>query len=801
MKSVELMDKMKKDLKISVRSHMEVLTPTQVKKIRLKLPEVSKAPPSTSKKKVIRRQGATPSRSTTSPSRLAQPSSPQKPQAKTLGASKQRIIRRKKSDSIPVKKAPTTSPAEKPDKTLKVLKPSSPGVAQKQIVQNVRSGFTSIEASDPMHTIDEEIKKEAPRKPLVEKEIETKFQASDFRKREIVFQPKKKRINLSGDIKKTQITKPKAHKRVLKVYGEMSIEDVAKNLGVKQRDFRRKLKSEGIDWKETKVLDFDTIALIASEFDFEAKNVKKSETELLKSVQQDKTQTPTKEASTPRSPVVTVMGHVDHGKTTLLDAIRKTKVVDQEAGGITQHIGAYSVPTGSGFVTFIDTPGHEAFTAMRSRGASVTDIVILVVSATDGVMPQTVESINHAKVAKTPIIVAVNKMDVPGADMEKIKKQMAEHEVLSEEWGGDSRFIPVSAIQGEGIQELLEQVQLLAEVQELKGHPKKPAYGTVIESRLEKGFGVVSTVIVQDGTLKPGDSLVVGTTTGRVRQIKDDQGKILKEAPPSFPVEITGLQSLPGSGDRFDVVKNEKMARELIEVRKSSQKLEQPDQPELSVEELLLQTYSKDAKKEELNIVLKSDVSGSLEAIKFGLEKFDTENVSVKVIHSGAGSITESDILLASTVEGVVIGFQVRPDSKATKMAKEKGVDIHTYSIIYELLDSVKKMLFGLLKPDLIEEETGKAEVREIYRISKVGTVAGCLVQSGEIQRNNFVHLVRDGKIVFSGKISSLKRFKDDVKKVAHGYECGIAIENFNDIKPKDILEGYNKKEIQKQEL
>ena len=638
--------------------------------------------------------------------------------------------------------------------------------------------------------------KKQPKKPLVEKEVVSKFNPTDFRKREVIFQPKKKRILTTGDFKATEITTPKAHKRILKVHGEMQVDTICKKIGIKRPALMKKMKEEGLDTKDLKVLDFDTISLIVPDFGFEAKNTRKTEQDLLKV---DKEESKSKEGESLKPPIVTIMGHVDHGKTTLLDAIRKTKVVEGEAGGITQHIGAYSVPFGKSFITFIDTPGHEAFTAMRARGAKVTDIVIIVVSATDGVMLQTIEAINHAKAAKTPIIVAITKMDAPGANPDKIKQQMSEYEIVSEDWGGSASFIPLAALKGEGIKELLEQIHLVAEMQELKCYPKDLAQGTVLEARMEKGKGCVVSLLIQDGTLHSGESVVAGQNAGKVRQLTNDMGQIIKEAGPSTPLEVIGFGELPQAGDAFNVIKDEKAAKELINLRTEKHKSESVTVP-LSIEDLLTKTYASDNKKE-LNLILKVDVRGSLEAIKSGLEKLKSENVSLKIVHSAVGAITESDVLLSSTVNGVILGFSVRPDGKASKMARDKSIEMHTYSIIYELLDHVKKMMLGLLEPEYVEEELGKAEVRNIFHISKLGTVAGCSVTSGQIQRNGFVRLVRDGRLIHDGRVSSLKRFKDDAKEVSSGLECGIVIEKFNDIKPKDILESYIKKEISRTEL
>ena len=666
--------------------------------------------------------------------------------------------------------------------------------------QEQAEGKLSSPSLDKLWDIAREEKK-PPKKPAAEKVTHSKFQAADFRKREVIFQPKKKRLVTSGEAKKTKITVPKSHKRVVRIYGEMPVKSLADAMGVKLPAVLQKLKSEGMDSKEQDILDFDTIALLVPEFGFEAKNIKKTEQELLKTLSVSPTTQGKEEKAETKPPVVTIMGHVDHGKTTLLDTIRKSRVAAGEAGGITQHIGAYSVSLENNFITFIDTPGHEAFTAMRSRGARSTDIVVIVVSAVDGVMPQTVEALNHAKASGTPIIIAVNKMDVEGADVEKIKKKMSEHEIVSEDWGGDVGFVPLSALKGDGVKDLLERILLVAELQELKFYPERPARGVVIEARLEKGRGVVVTFLVHDGILKTGQNILAGECIGRVKQIKNDRQEDVQTVKAGFPAEVTGFETLPQAGDRFDVIVDEKKGRQLIEARERQRQSLSVPTPTLSPEELLLKAHSLEEETRELNVVLKADVAGSLEALKSSLENLSGEKVSLKIIHSAVGGITESDILLAFVVSGVVLGFNVRPDSKAVKKAKEKVVTIQTGSIIYEILDQVKPLLLGLLKPETVIEEKGQAEVREIFHISKVGTIAGCYVLLGEIQRNSFVRLVRDGRLVHEGKISGLKRFKEDVKEVKTGFECGISLEGFNDIKPKDILETYIKKEVERTEL
>ena len=626
-----------------------------------------------------------------------------------------------------------------------------------------------------------------------EKEQEVaSFTATEFRKREMVFQPKKKKGSLNRTGKKTQITTPKASKRVVKVDQNMKVSDLAEAMGIKAAQVVTKLMRSGVSATMNSVLDFDTIALIAPEFEHEAVNVHRTVDELIEaSVYGD-----VGAESIIRSPVVTVMGHVDHGKTSLLDAIRKADVASGEAGGITQHIGAYRVTTDDGHViTFLDTPGHEAFTAMRARGANVTDIAVIVVAADDGVMPQTAEAINHAKAAKVPIIVAVNKIDKQGANPDRIKQQLTEFQLVPEEWGGDTIFVNTSAVQKTGIKELLEQIYLLAEVGELKANPARSATGVVIEARVDKGRGPVATLLVQDGTLKVGQPIVAGAIAGRVRSLINDKGERVMEAGPSVPVEVLGLSEAPMAGDRFDSAESEKDAVRIAEARKKKVDQAAPTPvAKMTLEDLFSKVKMGETK--ELLIVLKSDVAGSSEAIKGMFEKLGTSEVKIKIIHAAVGGINESDVLLASTAKGIVVGFNVRPDGGAQAMAKREGVEIKTYTIVYELVDDMKKAMSGLLAPEIKEQSQGRAEVRNTFSVPKLGMIAGCAVVDGKITRNSQIRLVRDGKIVYTGKLASLKRFKDDAKEVAQGYECGIGIENFNDLKIGDVIEAFTVESI-----
>ncbi len=674
--------------------------------------------------------------------------------------------------------------------------------ATRAVQRNIRTGFVAapnmgfvpppVEEEDhyARKEREEKAKKKAAGAGGGREEVAQNFSATEFRKREVIFQPKKKKQNMGRDTKKTSITTPKAHKRIVKVYGSITVNDLAQQMGLKAPALIKKLMTSGVQASMNSDLDFDTVSLVVPDFGFEAQNIHKTESELLENLAFGDL----KAERVTRPPVVTVMGHVDHGKTTLLDSIRKANVASGEAGGITQHIGAYSVQLENGRnITFIDTPGHEAFTAMRARGANVTDVAIIVVAADDGMMPQTAEAINHAKAANVPIIVAVNKMDKQGANPDKIKQQLTEFELVPEEWGGTTIFAEVSALKGQGIPELLESILLSADILELKANPMRSGTGLVIESRMEKGRGPVATVLVQDGSIEIGQIIVAGTKVGRIRSMMNDKGETVKKVGPGFPAEIMGLSETPEAGDRFDICADESVAARVIEERKA-QKVGDMTSGKMTLEEIMAKVKAGAVK--ELSVVLKADVAGSLEAVKAMLEKSGSEEVKVKLIHTGVGGISESDILLASTGNGMAIGFNVRPDGGAQRMAKEKGIEIKTYSIIYELIDDMKKILGGLLAPEIKEVAQGRAEVRDIFTVPKIGTIAGCAVVDGKIARNHMLRLVRDGRVVYEGKVSSLKRFKDDAKEVASGYECGIGIENFNDIKSGDVIESFIRESI-----
>jgi translation initiation factor IF-2 len=600
------------------------------------------------------------------------------------------------------------------------------------------------------------------------------------------FQPvraQKRRGKIIKEKKAPSTVPPKASKRVFKIEEVITVGDLAHRMGIKAAEAIKKLIEMGMPTTLNQLLDADTARILAQEYGYEVENVA-PEVENLIDQEEDR-----EEDLVPRPPVVTIMGHVDHGKTTLLDAIRQSHVTDQEAGGITQHIGAYEVEHGVRKLVLLDTPGHEAFTSMRARGASVTDIVVLVVAADDGVMPQTIEAIDHAKAAGVPIVVAVNKIDKPGAQPDRIRQQLSEHGLVPEGWGGQALYANLSAKRRTGIDELLELVLLQADLLELKVNPRKMARGTVIESRLEKGRGPVATVLVQEGTLRVGDPIVTGMHFGKVRALANHKGKRLMEAPPGSPAEIQGLDGLPDAGQKFAVLKDERTARQIALHRQAKDREKEVARPRFSLEDLHRHIEVGDLK--ELNIVIKADVQGSMEALQFSLDKLSGAKVKVSVIHAGVGGISESDVMLASASTAVVIGFNVRPEPKAAELAERESVDVRLYSVIYDVVDDIRKAMEGLLSPTFREASQGRAEVRNTFHISKVGTIAGCYVLSGKISRSANIRLLRDNVVVFEGKLSSLKRFKDDVRDVTEGYECGIGIENFNDIQVGDQIEAY----------
>jgi translation initiation factor IF-2 len=593
---------------------------------------------------------------------------------------------------------------------------------------------------------------------------------------------KKKKPTKKGQ--KTQITEMAEEKKIIRLEEGISVSDLGQRMGIKTTEIIRKLMAGGTMATANQMVDADTAGIIAADYGWKIEKVGFEVQDHLPEVSERP------EDERPRPPVVTVMGHVDHGKTSLLDAIRKANVAEGEAGGITQHIGAYSVATPKGDITFLDTPGHEAFTAMRARGANVTDLVILVVAADDGVMPQTLEAISHAKAAKVPIVVAINKIDLAGANPERVKKDLAAQELVPEEWGGDTIMVPVSARTKEGIDLLLENVALQAEVLELTANPNRPAVGAIIEAKLEKGRGPVATVLVREGTLRTGDAIVSGNHYGRLRAMKDGRGQTVKEVTPGYPAEVVGLSGVPTAGDVLNVVEDEKAAKEIADHRALKERqVELGKNVKESLETLLQRARTGEAK--ELRLVLKGDVQGSVEAVAQAVTKLAGPKVGVDIIHKGVGAMTESDVMLAAASKGMVVGFNVKPESGAEAAAKAQGVGIYTYSIIYELIDGVKAAMTGLLEPIRTEKKLGRAEVRNTFNVPKLGTIAGVAVLDGLLRRSAQVRIVREGKQVGAGKVTSLKRFKDDVREVEKGFECGVGVEGFTDFKNLDVIEAF----------
>lgn len=592
----------------------------------------------------------------------------------------------------------------------------------------------------------------------------------------------------SRPLLKTEITTPKAAKRVIRILEAISVADLSQRLGVKAGEIIKKLMALGIMSTVNQLIDYDSAALVAEEFGYGVESAGPQEDVLIDEEAGGGTEDDAELVK--RAPVVTVMGHVDHGKTSLLDVIRKTNVVKGEAGGITQHIGAYHVYLDKGDITFLDTPGHEAFTSMRARGAKATDIVLLVVAADDGVKPQTVEAINHAKAAEVPIIVVINKIDLPEANPDRVKQEMSQHGLLSEDWGGDTIFTEVSAKQGLKIQELLELIILQSDMLELKAPVSSQARGVIIEAKLDKGRGPVATVLIQKGTLKTGDAFVVGDQSGRVRAMINDLGKRVSEAGPSMPIEILGLSDVPSAGDDFTAVKDEATAKQVVSIRQRKQlEADRIKTAKVSLEDLFDQINKGEVK--ELKVVIKGDVQGSIEAVKDALNKLSTDAITLVPIHTGAGAINEGDCMLAAASNAIIVGFNVRPDTKAQRLAEHEEIDLRLYSVIYDLVEDVRNAMEGMLEPIIREKVIARAEVRDVIRITKVGNVAGSYVVEGIFKRNSRARLLRDNVIIYDAKIGSLKRFKEDAKEVAAGYECGITIEGYNDYKAGDVIEAY----------
>ena len=687
-------------------------------------------------------------------------------------------------DEKPAKPAqqPAQSAAPAPVKKEKENKPHVPRqVAEKRVIDTRGSAAVNMTKYDEkFDKMAGERGRDRDRKggkeKIVNKSKQRQQQAASAKRRQ---EERDKMQKLQLEIAKKQQLK-------VSIPDEINVGELASRMKKTAGEVIKQLIKLGVFASVSDVIDYDTAALVAMELGCKVeKEVVVTVEERLIDDHED-----TEDELVSRAPVVVVMGHVDHGKTSLLDYIRHANVASGEAGGITQHIGAYTVEINGSPITFLDTPGHEAFTSMRARGAMVTDIAILVVAADDGIMPQTIESINHAKAAGIPLVVAINKMDTVGANPERIKQQLTEYDIVPEEWGGDTIVCPISAKTGMGIDNLLENLVILAEVQELKANPNRAAKGAVIEARLDKGRGPIMTVLVQNGTLKLGDIIIAGTAVGRVRTMINDKGMRIIEAGPSVPVEISGMSEVPSAGDTFNAVADERMARELVEERKIQQKNAAfGTNKKVSLEDLFSQIQAGEMKT--LNIIVKADVQGSAEAVKASLEKITNEEVRVKVIHSGVGAINESDVMLAATSGAIIVGFNVRPDNAARDNAARSNVDMRMYRVIYDCINEIEAAMKGMLAPKFKEVVIGHAEVRETYKVSKVGTVTGCYVTDGKIQRGCSVRVLRDSVVVHEGELASLRRFKDDVKEVANGYECGMQVEKFNDIKVGDVIECF----------
>ena len=794
LKSVQLLEKVRKEHNMPVKNHMQSLSEEEVRKIKSFFQPVKKA---SKKKPVVKKRRAT-AKKKAEPKDLAKKIE-EKPALRTG------VIRRSRAEQT-TKKLKTTvktkSHQREEDKKEKPEHETIPSTLRVPGDRNIRPGLIQGETQSALKNINEiiditEEEKKKAKKASIEKESQGRqFRATDFRKREVIFQPKKKRPAGALSSKKTQITTPKSHKRLIKMYDKhISVEDIAHQMGMKKQTVIQQIKKENLltDVSFASVFDSETAEVLASSFGFEIKNMLKNKEESMSSLFFGNLSA--KKQS--KAPVVTVMGHVNHGKTTLLDYIRKSRVASQEAGGITQHIGAYSVPVGKSFVTFIDTPGHSAWTAMRARGAKVTNIVVIVVAVDDGVQPQTIEAINHAKKAKVPVIVALNKIDVKSSHLEQTKKQLMEHGLTPEEWGGDNVFCPISALKGEGVSNLLEHIQLLAEVHELKANPDRSAEGVIIESRMEKGRGCVMTLLVQEGTLQAGQTLIADNQVGRARQMTDDTGCAVSSAGPGRAVEISGFQEVTRVGELFYAVRNEKSARRFIAEQKTAQTEKEEKKP--SIEELLFQTY--EDKTKTLKIILKADVVGSLEAIKHSIKSLNTEEVSAQVIHAGLGPINESDVLLASTAKACLFCFNSGVSAKAQKQIQTQAIPVRSYTVIYDLLKEVETLMAGLLDPDIQESFGGRAEVQQLFPVSNVGMIAGCKVSKGKMANHHLARLIREDNIIYKGKITSLKRFKQSVKEVSEGQECGVGLAPYKDLKVGDIIESFTQKEIKRETL
>jgi len=833
----ELIARLEK-LGIAVKSHSSTLEDSDVERVRreFSLGEPSEIVEQRIKTTVIRRRAVrhpaeveekkAPAADVTATGQevaavpLEKPEKPERPQvvdkpepveAAPAAGIAEKPAKVKTPPAAPVKKP--EAPAEKPrEKRKEAPAPPSPKPPVKEIKKDVVEKPHPVPAREVTPSREEKPAKTGVVKPLKKgkRPVEVLMEEVPARKKafakQIVDKKDKRWIKDVEDdrplrwreekrgtvvrMKKTEITTPKAIKRRIKVEEAIRIAELAKRMGVKASEVMSKLIALGVMATINQAIDSDTAGIIASEFGYQVETVGTDYEETI----QRADAAPGSLRS--RAPVVTVMGHVDHGKTSLLDAIRQTNVIEGEAGGITQAIGAYHVHINDRDIVFLDTPGHEAFTSMRARGAQVTDIVVLVVAADDGVKEQTVEAINHARAAKVPIIVAVNKIDKAGANPEKIKRDLAEYNLVPEEWGGDTLFAEISAKKKEGIENMLELILLQADVMELKADPGRPARGVIIEAKLDRGRGPVATVLIQEGTLREGDAFVCKTEFGRVRALIDDKGQRIRDAGPSMPVEVIGFSSVPQAGTDFIGVEDEKRARSISEywVRKARER-ELAQSTKITLEQLYERI--KEGVKE-LNVIIKGDVQGSIEAMTEALGKLSTPDVKLKILHSSTGAVTETDVLLASASDAVILGFKVRPDARVVEMAKDEGVDIKLYDIIYNVIADVKAAMEGLLEPLYKEVVLGHAEVRELFKVPRVGIVAGCYVTDGKILRGANVKLVRGGVQVFDGKLMSLRRFKDDAREVAEGFECGMGIEGFNDIKVGDIIEAYNQEQVER---
>jgi translation initiation factor IF-2 len=707
---------------------------------------------------------------------------------------------KKKEAAAKIIQLPITPKVKPPQQEVpEVLKPAT---KTKKISQKIKPAISEPFPATESQVI--ETKKKRRKKKTEEPEIDRKFlkKKISFRRKEVVEgqdlyargrRTRKSKKALKAKVpatgQKTQITTAKAIKRRVKIDETIVLSDLAKRMGIKAGEMIKTLMSMGVMATVNQTIDFDTAVLVAAEFSYDIERATFEEDAIIKAEKDDP------EKLIERPPVVTIMGHVDHGKTSLLDVIRKTRITDFEAGGITQHIGAYHVTTDKGQIAFLDTPGHEAFTAMRARGASVTDIVVLVVAADDGVMPQTLEAINHSRAAGVPMIVAVNKIDKANADPERVYRELAEVGLAAEDWGGDTIFVKVSAKQILGIDELLEMILLQSEVLELKANPNKLAKGYVVESKIDSGRGAVATVLVQEGTLRAGDTVVCGVYYGKVRALLNDRGVQVESAGPSIPVEVIGLTGVPMAGDELIALKDEKDAKQVSEHRiQKHRSKELAKTSRLSLDKLYEKMKEGDIK--DLNIILKADVHGSIEALSDSLTKLSNEEVKINIVHSGTGTIAESDVPLAAVSNAIIIGFNIRPTSKVQALASEENVDMRFYNVIYDVIKDVKNAIAGMMASTFKEQILGRADVREIFHVPKVGTIAGCYVTEGKIERGQPIRILRDGIILYEGRNSSLRRYKDDVKEVPSGYECGVGIENYNDIKVGDELESYYLEEI-----